>query len=33
MEVDEESVPWAAAGVNATLYLADIDPTHLRYDP
>jgi len=29
LEVDEENVPWAAAGANATLYLSDIDPIHL----
>lgn len=27
--MDEESVPWAAAGSNATLYLQNIDPVHL----
>jgi elongation factor 1 alpha-like protein len=27
--VEEESVPWAAAGSNATLYLTAIDPVHL----
>ena len=27
--MDEEDVPWAAAGSNATLYLQNIDPIHL----
>jgi elongation factor 1 alpha-like protein len=30
IEVKEESVPWAAAGMNATLYLTSIDPVHLN---
>lgn len=29
IEVEEESVPWAAAGSNATLYMTAIDPVHL----
>jgi len=29
LEVEEESVQWAAAGANATIYLAGIDPIHL----
>ncbi|TIB65180.1 hypothetical protein E3P78_00705 [Wallemia ichthyophaga] len=29
IEVDEEPVPYAAAGTNVTLYLANIDPIHL----
>ncbi len=31
IEVEEELVPWAAAGSNATLYLSGIDPIHLRW--
>jgi elongation factor 1 alpha-like protein len=27
--VDEESVPWAVAGSNVTIYLSSIDPIHL----
>lgn len=30
IEVKEESVPWAAAGMNATLYLTSIDSVHLN---
>ncbi|KAG6833838.1 hypothetical protein H0H87_011772 [Tephrocybe sp. NHM501043] len=30
IEVDDENVPWAAAGTNATLYLTSIDPVHLH---
>ncbi|KAJ3829072.1 EF Tu GTP binding domain-containing protein [Lentinula raphanica] len=30
IEVKEESVPWAAAGMNATLYLTSIDAVHLN---
>lgn len=29
IDVEEQSVPWAAAGTNATLYLTSIDPIHL----
>lgn len=29
IELDDESVPWAVAGSNVTLYLAQIDPIHL----
>jgi elongation factor 1 alpha-like protein len=29
IEMEEEGVPWAAAGSNATLYLTAVDPTHL----
>ena len=32
LEVEEESVQWAAAGANATIYLSGIDPVHLRRD-
>jgi elongation factor 1 alpha-like protein len=31
IEIDNESVPWAAAGSNVTLYLAGIDPVQLGY--
>lgn len=31
LEVDGVSVPWAVAGVNATIYLSNIDPRNLRY--
>ncbi|KAF8076074.1 P-loop containing nucleoside triphosphate hydrolase protein [Lyophyllum atratum] len=30
IEVDEENVPWAAAGSNATFYLTSVDPVHLH---
>ncbi len=30
ISVDEESVTWAAAGSNATLYLTMVDPIHLN---
>lgn len=30
IEVKEESVPWAVAGMNATLYLISIDSVHLN---
>ncbi|KAF5393712.1 hypothetical protein D9757_000304 [Collybiopsis confluens] len=30
IEVKDKSVPWAAAGANATLYLTSIDPVHLN---
>ncbi|KAJ3734405.1 P-loop containing nucleoside triphosphate hydrolase protein [Lentinula guzmanii] len=30
IEVKDESVPWAAAGMNVTLYLTSIDPVHLN---
>ncbi|GLB33494.1 putative elongation factor Tu C-terminal domain [Lyophyllum shimeji] len=30
IEVDEETVPWAAAGTNATLYLTSVDPVQLH---
>ncbi|KIK65602.1 hypothetical protein GYMLUDRAFT_159846 [Collybiopsis luxurians FD-317 M1] len=30
IEVQEESVPWAAAGMNVTLYLISIDSVHLN---
>ncbi|KAG8847044.1 Hsp70 suppressor, GTPase facilitates ribosomal subunit dissociation [Tulasnella sp. 330] len=30
IENEEKSVPWAAAGSNVTLYLANVDPVHLR---
>ncbi|KIJ70436.1 hypothetical protein HYDPIDRAFT_172254 [Hydnomerulius pinastri MD-312] len=30
IDVEEKSVPWAAAGTNATLYLTAIDPIHLN---
>ena len=29
IELEEENVPWAAAGSNVTLYLTAIDPIHL----
>ncbi|KAG1756068.1 P-loop containing nucleoside triphosphate hydrolase protein [Suillus lakei] len=29
IDVEEQSVPWAAAGTNTTLYLTSIDPIHL----
>ncbi|KAG6831884.1 hypothetical protein H0H92_007001 [Tricholoma furcatifolium] len=29
IEVDEQNVPWAAAGSNATLYLTSVDPVNL----
>ncbi|THH08132.1 hypothetical protein EW145_g2914 [Phellinidium pouzarii] len=29
IEVDDENVPWAAAGHNVTVYLANVDPIHL----
>ncbi|KAG1773867.1 P-loop containing nucleoside triphosphate hydrolase protein [Suillus occidentalis] len=29
IDVEEQSVPWAAAGTNVTLYLTSIDPIHL----
>lgn len=30
IDVEEQSVPWAAAGTNVTLYLTSIDPIHLN---
>ncbi|KAG6866504.1 hypothetical protein C0991_003048 [Blastosporella zonata] len=30
IEVDDENVPWAAAGTNATFYLTSIDPVNLH---
>lgn len=30
IDVEEQSVSWAAAGTNATLYLTSIDPNHLN---
>ncbi|KAG6919272.1 hypothetical protein DXG01_007404 [Tephrocybe rancida] len=30
IEVDDENVPWAAAGTNATLYLTSVDPVNLH---
>ncbi|KAH8118532.1 EF Tu GTP binding domain-containing protein [Phellopilus nigrolimitatus] len=30
IEVDDEGVPWAAAGSNATLYLTNVDPIQLN---
>ncbi|KIY45914.1 hypothetical protein FISHEDRAFT_48274 [Fistulina hepatica ATCC 64428] len=30
IEVEEQDVPWVAAGSNATLYLTSIDPVHLN---
>lgn len=31
IEKDDVSVQWAAAGSNVTIYLANIDPIHLRF--
>jgi hypothetical protein len=31
LEVDGELVPYAVAGVNATVFLSGIDPLHLRF--
>ena len=30
IEVDDDTVPWAAAGSNATLYLTNVDPIQLN---
>ena len=30
IEIEDASVPWAAAGANATLYLTAIDPVNLN---
>jgi len=30
IELEEESVQWAAAGSNVTIYLTSIDPVHLN---
>jgi elongation factor 1 alpha-like protein len=32
IEIEEESVPWAAAGSSTTVYLSGVDPVNLRYD-